>query len=109
MMTKGSKSGRNAEGDFLFPVPSLSGSGDFRKMHYWRRKNFFWMDSLRYLSNNFPKKSFSGTNNAKILQKSPPPETCQEQEKEIMEIIMFLGIRIVGKILSEEYGNSNCR
>jgi hypothetical protein len=29
------------------------------------------MDLPRSLSSNFPKKSFSGTNNAKILQKIP--------------------------------------
>jgi hypothetical protein len=65
-------------------------------------EKLFWMDSPGYLSSNSPKKSFSGTNNAKILQKSPEPETCREQEKEIMGITMFREIRIGGKILSEK-------
>jgi hypothetical protein len=77
---------RDAERDFLFPVPSLYGSGDFRKMPLFVPEKLFWMIYPRFLSSNFPKKSFSGTNNAKILQKSPPPKTYREQEKENLEI-----------------------
>jgi hypothetical protein len=51
-------------------------------------EKLFLDDLRRYLPSNFPKKSFSGTNNARILQKSPPPKTCWEQEKENLEIVM---------------------
>jgi hypothetical protein len=102
MMTKGSKSGRNAEGDFFFLFPHYLVPGISAKCIIGAGKTFFgWIHPVIFQVTS-PKKSFSGTNNAKILQKSPPPETCREQEKEIMEITMSREIRIVGKKLSEK-------
>jgi len=82
VLTRGSGAGRNAEENVPFSCSLMIWFRGFQQNALFVPEKLFWMINFSLFQVASPKKSFSGTNNAKILQKPPPPKICQEQKKE---------------------------